>query len=224
MRCPRHRSRQARRPPYRHCRIRRRRAAERRTTTLGMFILVLGSTAGLGNFLSSLFAVERTVFDYGKLKGLPESFAFEAGQQALKGEVAATSSDGLAIATFAGGCFWGTELQYMRMRGVVATCVGYTQGTLEQPTYSEVCSGTTGHTEACQIVYDPKRCPYELLCAKLFETIDPTVLNRVGNDVGTQYRHGIYPVSAARQPRCGWRLMEALADIWPARLCSTPPD
>lgn len=97
------------------------------------------------------------------------------------------------VATFAGGCFWGTELQYMRMRGVVATCVGYTQGTLEQPTYSEVCSGTTGHTEACQIVYDPKRCPYELLCAKLFETIDPTVLNRVGNDVGTQYRHGIYP-------------------------------
>ena len=67
------------------------------------------------------------------------------------------SKDGLCIATFAGGCFWGTELHYQRIPGVVATCVGYTQGRVERPTYGEICTGRTGHTEACQLIYDPKR-------------------------------------------------------------------
>lgn len=159
-----------------------------------LHLLSISSSAiHLGSFFGSL-AVQRTVFDYKKLNGLPHSFALEAGEHALAGRVPAASKDGWAIATFAGGCFWGTELHYMRMPGVVATCVGYTQGQLEQPSYSEVCSGSTGHTEACQVVYDPKVCSYESLCEKLFVTIDPTARNRVGNDVGTQYRHGIYPV------------------------------
>lgn len=121
------------------------------------------------------------------------SFAFEAGEFALAGEVPFRTKDGrYEVATFAGGCFWGTELHYQRMEGVVATCVGYTQGRVERPSYGEVCSGRTGHTEACQLVYDPSRVTYLALCEKLFSTIDPTLRDRVGNDFGTQYRHGIY--------------------------------
>ena len=102
------------------------------------------------------------------------------------------SKDGWCIATFAGGCFWGTELHYQRIPGVVSTCVGYTQGRVERPTYGEVCAGRTGHTEACQIIYDPKQVSYRTLCEKLFATIDPTLRDQVGRDYGTQYRHGIY--------------------------------
>ena len=174
---------------------------------MALTLLLLSPSGGLfGGLFSGLaqsFAMGRTVFDYNSLRGLPDSFGYEAGEHALAGMVRETSKDGLALATFAGGCFWGTELHYMRMPGVVATCVGYTQGNLEQPTYAEVCSGSSGHTEACQIVYDPAVCSYEALCAKLFETIDPTVRNRVGNDVGTQYRTGIYtvrPANALRPP------------------------
>ena len=100
-----------------------------------------------------------------------------------------------ATATVAGGCFWGLELAYQREPGVVGTAVGYTQGELDEPSYEAVCSGTTGHTEAVQIVYDPKVVSYERLCKLLVERLDDNVylLNQVGNDRGTQYRHGIYP-------------------------------
>ena len=83
-------------------------------------------------------------------------------------------------------------MHFQRIPGVVATCVGYTQGAVERPTYAQVCAGTTGHTEGIQLVYDAQVVEYEALCDKLLSTVDPTALNRVGNDVGTQYRHGIY--------------------------------
>jgi len=133
--------------------------------------------------------------DYASLEGLPTSYAFEAGERAVAGEVSALSKDGrYEVATFAGGCFWGTELHFQRIPGVVATCVGYTQGSVEAPSYEQTCSGTTGHTEATQLIYDPEVCRYEQLCETLFKTIAPdaTALNRKGNDRGTQYRHGIY--------------------------------
>lgn len=96
------------------------------------------------------------------------------------------------VATLAGGCFWGTEMHFQRLPGVLATCVGYTQGRVAQPTYEQVCSGSTSHTEAVQVLYDPNVCSYERLLQQLFNVIDPTLMNRVGNDRGTQYRHGIY--------------------------------
>lgn len=98
----------------------------------------------------------------------------------------------LGLATFGGGCFWGLELAYQRLPGVLSTSVGYANGTKEDPTYQEVCSGETGHAEAVQVTYNPKAVGYEQLLKLFWDRIDPTTLNRQGNDVGTQYRTGIY--------------------------------
>merc|ERR1719460_3563768 len=137
--------------------------------------------------------------DYAGLEGREVgSLAREAGEWATADEVPTASADGLELATFAGGCFWGSELHFQRIPGVVATCVGYTQGRVVKPTYENVCSGSTGHTEGLQLLFDPKVVSYEALCRKLLGTVDPTALNRVGNDRGTQYRHGIYPHSDAQ--------------------------
>ena len=100
----------------------------------------------------------------------------------------------LETATVALGCFWGGELAYMREPGVIATKVGYTQGEKLNPTYKEVCSGTTGHTEAIQIIFDPSIVSYERILKLGMERLGDSkyLLNQVGNDRGTQYRHGIY--------------------------------
>lgn len=91
-------------------------------------------------------------------------------------------------ATFAGGCFWGLELAYQREAGVVGTAVGYTQGEVDSPTYEAVCSGSTGHTEAVRVVFDPAATTYERLCNLLVERLEDNIylLNQVGNDRGTQ--------------------------------------
>ena len=127
-------------------------------------------------------------YDYAKLDDLDQaSFAREAGEWALAEEVPTRSKDGrYEVATFAGGCFWGTELHFQRLPGVAATCVGYTQGANAKPTYEQVCSGSTGHTEGIQLVYDPALISYEELCKKLLSTVDATKKNRVGNDRGTR--------------------------------------
>tara|TARA_B110001452_G_scaffold252079_1_gene241684 strand:- start:424 stop:1392 length:969 start_codon:yes stop_codon:yes gene_type:complete len=145
---------------------------------------------------------------YAELEGADVgSFAFEAGEFALRGEVPTLVRVGDArpgryheVATFAGGCFWGTELHFQRVPGVVATCVGYTQGGVERPSYEQVCSGTTGHTEGLQLSFNPAVVSYEALCDKLLAVLGPdvTALNQVGNDRGTQYRHGIYPHTDAQ--------------------------
>lgn len=100
------------------------------------------------------------------------------------------------VMTIALGCFWGGELEYMRVEGVVGTAVGYTQGPSKSapPTYEEVCSGTTGHTEAIQLVYDPQIVSYEILAKIGVERLGESryLKNQTGNDRGTQYRHGIY--------------------------------
>jgi len=93
---------------------------------------------------------------------------------------------------FAGGCFWGTEHFMKQIKGVISTEVGYANATVEAPTYQQVCSGNTGAAEAVKVVFDPKEVELCLLINLFFKTIDPTTLNQQGNDVGTQYRTGIY--------------------------------
>jgi peptide-methionine (S)-S-oxide reductase len=99
---------------------------------------------------------------------------------------------GQEFAQFGAGCFWGVELSFQRIPGVTKTEVGYTQGYVDKPTYNDVCSGTTGHSEVVRVQYDPKECSYETLLDAFWARHDPTTLNRQGNDVGTQYRSGIY--------------------------------
>ena len=96
---------------------------------------------------------------------------------------------------FAGGCFWGTEHYFKQVRGVVATEVGYANGHTQSPTYEEVYTDTTGHAETVRIVYDPQVVDITLLLELFFRSIDPTSLNRQGNDCGTRYRTGIYYTS-----------------------------
>ena len=102
---------------------------------------------------------------------------------------------GLEVAVFGLGCFWGAEEIYWQLPGVWSTSVGYAGGFTPHPTYEEVCSGRTGHTEAVRIVFDPSVVSYAQLVAAFFEIHDPTQGMRQGNDVGTQYRSAIYATS-----------------------------
>ncbi|VVB13621.1 unnamed protein product [Arabis nemorensis] len=96
------------------------------------------------------------------------------------------------FAQFGAGCFWSVELAYQRVPGVTQTEVGYSQGITNNPSYEDVCSGTTNHAEVVRVQYDPKECSFESLLDLFWSRHDPTTLNRQGNDVGTQYRSGIY--------------------------------
>lgn len=96
------------------------------------------------------------------------------------------------LATFAAGCFWGVEEAFRRSKLCLSTSVGYTGGHTSSPTYRQVCSGTTGHSEACQISYDPNLTRYEDLLKLFWSVHDPTQLNRQGPDHGTQYRSAIF--------------------------------
>jgi len=104
--------------------------------------------------------------------------------------------DHLELALFGLGCFWGAEKQFWQAEGVYSTSVGYAGGLTPNPTYREVCSGRTGHNEVVRVVYDPAKISYEELLRIFWESHDPTQGMRQGNDVGTQYRSGIYTCSA----------------------------
>lgn len=94
----------------------------------------------------------------------------------------------------AGGCFWGLQEYFSRINGITKTCVGYANSAIDNPSYELVCSGTTKAVEAVEIEYENKIVSLEELIDKLFKVIDPTLLNRQANDIGTQYRTGIYYV------------------------------
>jgi peptide-methionine (S)-S-oxide reductase len=106
---------------------------------------------------------------------------------------------GLEQAIFGLGCFWGAEKQFWKIQGVFTTAVGYAAGFTKNPTYREVCSGRTGHNEVVLVVFDPKVVSYATLVKVFFEAHDPTQGMKQGNDVGTQYRSGIYVFSDAQK-------------------------
>lgn len=101
-------------------------------------------------------------------------------------------TDEREIATFAGGCFWCTEALFLELKGVEKVIPGYIGGTVKNPSYREVCNGTTGHAEGIQITFNPKEISYGELLEIFFATHNPTTLNRQGNDVGTQYRSELF--------------------------------
>jgi peptide-methionine (S)-S-oxide reductase len=92
----------------------------------------------------------------------------------------------------AGGCFWGVEEYYRRLKGIENTRVGYAQGLIKNPSYQEVCTGKTNHAEVCELEYDETVISLEIVLEHLFRIVDPTSLNKQGHDVGTQYRVGVY--------------------------------
>ncbi|MEZ5775654.1 MAG: peptide-methionine (S)-S-oxide reductase MsrA [Hyphomicrobiaceae bacterium] len=107
--------------------------------------------------------------------------------------------EGMERAVLGMGCFWGAERKFWALEGVHVTAVGYAQGLTPNPTYKEVCSGRTGHNEVVLVVYDPRRISYEALLKVFFESHDPTQVMRQGNDIGTQYRSGIYTFTPAQR-------------------------
>ena len=121
--------------------------------------------------------------------------------------------EGLARALFAMGCFWGAERKFWQLPGVYSTAVGYAAGRTSNPTYREVCSGMTGHAEAVLVVFDPAAIRYEDLLKVFWENHDPTQGMRQGNDVGTQYRSGVYYYDEAQR-----RAAEASRDAFQREL------
>lgn len=132
-------------------------------TSILLVFMISGSSCGQRNNLSSISAMSKQ-----------------------------TATEGGKLATFGSGCFWCTEAIFLDVEGVLKVQSGYSGGTVENPTYKQVCSGTTGHAEVIQLTYDPSVISYEELLEIFWHTHDPTTLNRQGNDVGTQYRSVIF--------------------------------
>jgi peptide-methionine (S)-S-oxide reductase len=128
------------------------------------------------------------------LPGRDEAMALPARHDVLGNPIAPPFPEGLEQAIVGMGCFWGAERVFWRAPGIYTTAVGYAGGYTPNPTYEEVCSGRTGHTEAVLVVFDPKQTSYEEILRLFWENHDPTQGMRQGNDAGTQYRSAIYTV------------------------------
>lgn len=126
----------------------------------------------------------------------------------------------MAEAIFAGGCFWCTEAVFKQLDGIHSVESGYIGGTVENPTYKQVCSGTTDHAEAIRIGFDPATIGYADLLDIFFATHDPTQLNRQGNDIGTQYRSAIFPLDDGQRAEAKAAIARAQPD-WPAPIVTT---
>ena len=131
----------------------------------------------------------------GRAEPLPTATEHFVNHRPLKGPY----PDGSEIAYFALGCYWGAEKAFWKIQGVYVTAVGNMGGYTPNPTYEEVCTGLTGHAEAVKVVFDPRTVSYEALLKVFWEAHDPTQGMRQGNDIGTQYRSGIYWTSEAQR-------------------------
>ena len=129
------------------------------------------------------------------LPGRADRMPVPAAHFVNKHPIAPPFPDGLERAVFGLGCFWGAEKKFWQQPGVYATAVGYTAGQTENPTYRQVCTGTTNHAEVVLVAFDPKIVRYDELLKVFWENHDPTQGMRQGNDMGTQYRSGIYYTS-----------------------------
>ncbi len=134
------------------------------------------------------------------MKGLILMIAIIALATGVSGMAAEAGAANLKDAYFAGGCFWGVEEYFSRVPGVSDVTSGYANGNTENPTYREVCSGTTGYAEAVHVTYDPAEVSLETLTRQFFKIINPISVNRQGNDRGSQYRTGLYYADAADKP------------------------
>jgi peptide-methionine (S)-S-oxide reductase len=129
-------------------------------------------------------------------------------------------------ATFGAGCFWGVEAAFRRLDGVIATRVGYAGGTVDNPTYEQVCSDATGHAEVVEVTYDDEKVPYEQLLAIFWAEHDPTQLNRQGPDVGSQYRSVVFvhdPEQRAAAEASRERVAQRLTRPVVTRIEDAPP-
>lgn len=133
------------------------------------------------------------------LPGRSESMPVPSQHYVNGNPLSAPFPDGMEMAMFGLGCFWGAERKFWQQPGVFSTAVGYAAGITPNPTYQEVCTGMTGHNEVVLVVFDPKAIAYETLLKVFWESHDPTQGMRQGNDTGTQYRSGIYVYSDARK-------------------------
>jgi peptide-methionine (S)-S-oxide reductase len=147
------------------------------------------------------------------LPGRDEAIAVPAKHTVLGHPLAPPFPAGLEQALFGLGCFWGAERLFWQEKGVYSTSVGYAAGFTPNPTYREVCSGRTGHAEVVRVVFDPKVISYEALLKLFWENHDPTQGMRQGNDVGSQYRSGIYTYGDAQK-----RAAEASRDAYGKKL------
>ena len=186
-----------------------------------------GAPTALLRGLESIFgAPPRDDIDYAALPGRPASWAREAGAFAVEGAVPARSADGLAVATFAGGCFWGLELAFQRVPGVLRTESGFTGGHKSEPTYKQVCAERTGHREAVRVEFDPAVVTYDELLTVFWDRLkDPTDPGGQGNDRGLSYTTAIFfeddaqrAVAYASRERLQTRFRNEIAtEILPAR-------
>ena len=149
------------------------------------------------------------------LPGRTEAIAVPDRHTVLGTPLQGALQPGHEEAFFGMGCFWGAERKFWQTQGVVSTAAGYAAGATPHPTYEEVCSGDTGHNEVVRVVYDPKKLTFDALLRVFWESHDPTQGNRQGNDVGAQYRSGIYvttPAQRAAADRSKVAYGKALAD------------